>query len=379
MVKKLRRRRRMHVTKRTAPGTAPGVFVVPPKAHRPEIQLMVYGPEQCEELTIVEVSRLKPYLEGEAKVWVNVNGIGDEQTLLELKELFGIHRLAMEDVVHVHQRAKVDAYDGQLFIVAPMVDPGDHFKKEQLSMFLGRNVLVSFQERKGDGFGPVRERIREGKGLIRRAGSDYLAYALLDMVIDGYFPVLETHGERLERLEDRVLERAVDAQMAAIHEMKNELLAVRRAVWPFREAVRTLERDEGGLVSDETRVYLRDCYDHVVQLMDLIETYREVASDVRDLYLTSVSNRMNETMRVLTVIATLFIPLSFIAGVYGMNFSPEASPLNMPELAWYWGYPAALGLMGAVAAGQLTFFWRQGWLGKKRRERREIEEAKKKI
>ena len=367
-----KRRRELRLKKRTTPGMAPGTLMVSAKARRPEIRLMVYGPKRCEELTIVEVPRIARYLDGEDKLWLSVEGLGDEQTLVQLQKLFGWHRLAMEDVVNVHQRAKVEAYEKHLFIVSRMATPSESNRTEQLSLFLGDNVLVSFRERAGDCFDPVRERIRAGHGRIRSAGVDYLAYALLDMTIDGYFPVLETYGERLEALEERVLERPVDAQMATIHDFKHELMELRRAIWPFREAVRALERDENQLVTDETRVYLRDCYDHVVQLMDLIETYREVAADVRDLYLSSISNRMNETMRVLTVMATVFIPLSFITGVYGMNFHEASSPWSMPELSWYFGYPAALGLMATVAAGQFLFFWRKGWLGKRRQERREL-------
>jgi magnesium transporter len=233
---------------------------------------------------------------------------------------------------------------------------------EQISMFLGERVLLTFQERPGDCFDPVRTRLRAARGQIRNRQIDYLAYTLLDAVIDGYFPVLEGLGERLEDLEDRVIAAPADLEVARIHEIRRELLTIRRAVWPQREMVNALTRESSHYVTDQTRPYLRDCYDHTIQLMDIIETYREIATGLVDVYLSSVSTRLNEVMKVLTIIATIFIPLSFITGLYGMNFDTAASPWNMPELAWYWGYPMALGLMAVVAAGLLYYFYRKGWL-----------------
>jgi magnesium transporter len=208
----------------------------------------------------------------------------------------------------------------------------------------------------------VREHIRNTRGQIREAGADYLAYALLDAMVDSYFPILEEYGERLETLEDAIITRPDHHTVARIHAAKRDLLTLRRAIWPQRETFNTLLRDVIPLITDETRLHLRDCYDHTVRLIDLVETYRELGSDLMDVYLSSVSNRTNEIMRVLTVIATIFIPLTFIAGVYGMNFDPDTSPWNMPELNWYWGYPFALTLMTTVIVGQLVFFWRRGWL-----------------
>jgi magnesium transporter len=230
-------------------------------------------------------------------------------------------------------------------------------------MFLGANFLLTFQERTGDCFDLVRDRIRRRRGHIRERKADYLAYALLDAVIDGYFPVLEACGERLESLEDAVLDKPSGEQSAQIHEMKRDLLTLRRAIWPQREMINALTRDSSAHVSDQTRVYLRDCYDHTIQLMDMLETYREIASGLVDVYLSSVSARMNEIMKLLTIIATIFIPLGFIAGLYGMNFDTGVSPWNMPELSWRWGYPFALGLMAVVAIGLLLFFRKRGWIG----------------
>jgi magnesium transporter len=206
------------------------------------------------------------------------------------------------------------------------------------------------------------------KGKIRQVGSDYLAYALIDATIDGYFPVLEALGEQIEQLEDDVIAQPEPQQVDRLHRIKRDLLTLRRAVWPTRDMVNDLIRDESPHISPTTRVFLRDCYDHTIQLMDVVETYREIASSQLDVYLSSLSARMNEIMKVLTIIATIFIPLSFIAGVYGMNFDPDTSPWNMPELRWYWGYPFSLLLMAAVGFGLLYWFWRRGWIGRRRRK-----------
>jgi magnesium transporter len=232
---------------------------------------------------------------------------------------------------------------------------------EQISIIFGPNYVLTLQEVPGDSFDPVRERIRHGKGRIRGRGSDYLAYALIDALTDEFFPVLEHFGERVEALEDALLERPGPATLHEIHDIKRELLALRRAAWPERELLNAMMRNDSELITADTKIYLRDCYDHVVQAMDMIETYRELASGMLDVYLSSVSNRMNEVMKVLTIIATIFIPLTFIAGIYGMNFDPDRSPLNMPELRWYYGYPFSLALMAVVALALVYYFRRKGW------------------
>jgi magnesium transporter len=270
----------------------------------------------------------------------------------------------MEDVVNVHQRAKVEEYDGHLFLVVRVLLEGEKsLVTEQVSLFLGGGVLVTFQEHRDDPFDPVRERLRKGKGRIRAAGADYLAYALLDTVVDSYFPLLESLGDRLQVLEDEILDSPGKSTVAGIYQAKRDLLLMRRSIWPLREAISALLRGESDHVSPDTLIYLRDCYDHVVMVLDMVESYRDMTSGLMDFYLSSVSNRMNDVMRVLTVIATIFIPLTFVAGIYGMNFNPEASPYNMPELSWRWGYPAFWGVMVSVAVGMLIFFRRKGWLG----------------
>lgn len=365
------RRRRPRIHRRTPPGASPGTIVAPPNAPRPIIRVIAYGSDAVEEREIKDLAEIKTWLTRWPVTWINVDGLGDAATIARLGEIFGLHSLALEDVVNVHQRAKLEDYGDHLFIVARMAHDGEKIETEQVSLFVGRNYVISFQERGGDCLDPVRHRIRTHKGKIRGVGSDYLAYAILDAIIDAYFPVLEEFSERLDALEDRVLDHRDPDASGHLHAIKHDLLMLRRAVWPHRDVMNALTRDDNPLIRSETRVFLRDCYDHVVQLMDLVETYREVGSDLRDAYLSALSNRLNETMQVLTVIATLFIPLTFIVGVYGMNFDYEASPWNMPELKLYYGYPAIWLVMLAIAAGQLYFFWRKGMLRPALRIRRE--------
>jgi magnesium transporter len=244
-----------------------------------------------------------------------------------------------------------------------MVLPGRRAETEQVSMFIGADYVITFQERQGDCFDPVRERLRRQKGRIRQSGADYLAYALIDAVIDAYFPVLENYGEELETLEDAVISAPRPEVIAQLHDLKRDLLALRRAIWPHREMINALIRDETELFAAPTRIFLRDCYDHAVQLLDVVETYREIASGLVDVYLSSMSARLNDIMKVLTIIATIFIPLNFIASLYGMNFDTEASPWNMPELGWSFGYPFALLLMLLSAIALVWLFTRRHWIG----------------
>jgi magnesium transporter len=295
-----------------------------------------------------------------------VDGLGDAAVLEQIATIFRLHPLAMEDVVNVHQRAKVDTFGDRTFVVTHMVRMADHLQSEQVSLFLGPDFVITFQEEAGwDCLEPVRDRIRKQVTKLCAAGPGHLMYAILDAVIDHYFPVLEVFGERLETLEDRILLNPDRAVVGEIHDLKRELLYVRRAVWPQREALNTLVRDEIPHINAEARLYLRDCYDHCVRIIDLVETYREVCSDLMDLYLSSISNRMNEIMKVLTIISTVFIPLTFIVGIYGMNFD-TSSPYNLPELKWRWGYPLCLAVMVLITIGQVLFFQRKGWIGKPR-------------
>lgn len=349
--------------RRTPPGASPGTLSIDPLAPRPVISLIAYGPMEFTEQAIDDPQKIRDFLGRWPVVWINVDGLGNAEALSQIGTIFSLHRLALEDVVNVHQRAKVDEYADHLFIVARMVEKSAESGTEQLSIFLGANYVLTFQERAGDCFDPLRDRIRRSRGRVREAGADYLAYCILDGAIDDYFPTLEQYGERLEGLEDDIIAHPGRSCIARIHAIKRELLILRRAIWPLREAVNVLYREHTTIITEPTRLYLRDCYDHTIQVIDLLENHREIASDLMDVYLSSVSNRMNEVMKVLTVITTIFIPLTFIAGIYGMNFDPDSSPWNMPELRWRWGYPACMLIMAAIAAGLLISFRRRGWLG----------------
>jgi len=347
--------------RRPPPGSPPGTLVAPPELVSPVVHVMVYDRERLEERTLAAGDGLAPAA-GQV-MWIDVQGLGDLELMRRLGERFGLHPLVLADLVHVNQRAKVEAYEDHLFVVLRMVHQDDRLWTEQLSLILGEGFVLTFQERTGDCFDPVRARLRRAQGRLRGAGADYLAYALLDALIDSYFPVLEHQGELLEEMERAVVEAPAAGHISRIRGFKRDLLELRRALWPLREAMAHLLHDDIALIGADTRLFLRDCADHVFQLMDMVEIDREVASGLIDLHLSSLSMRMNEIMKVLTIIATIFIPLGFIAGVYGMNFDPEVSPFNMPELHWYLGYPFALALMLALAAGLLAYFWRKGWLG----------------
>ncbi|MBW4520890.1 MAG: magnesium/cobalt transporter CorA [Scytolyngbya sp. HA4215-MV1] len=347
------------------PGSMPGTLSIGEDSPHPVIVLIDYNEETAIRTQIETPEECTPYLDTESVSWVDVKGLGSEDILQRLGRVFSLHPLVLEDVVNVPQRPKVEEYEDQLLIIARMVtlkEANRGFHTEQVSFILGKHYLLTVQEEpEYDSFGPVRERIRTNKGSTRKHQADYLAYALLDSIIDGFFPVLEVYGEELEELEDEVVSNPSRQTLEKIHLMKRELLSLRRSIWPQRDAINSLIRDGSDLVSDEVRIYLRDCYDHTVQVLDMVETYRELASSLMDVYLSSISNKMNEVMKFLTVISTIFIPLTFIAGIYGMNFSTDKSPLNMPELNWYWGYPLCIGAMGAIAIGLVYFFWRKGW------------------
>ncbi|MCC6671197.1 MAG: magnesium/cobalt transporter CorA [Planctomycetes bacterium] len=349
--------------RRPAPGSSPGTVVPDPAAKRPLLRVMAYGPDTLAEATLADVDEVDAYLGRHPVTWLNVDGLGDQDVIARLASRFGLHRLAVEDVTHTGQRAKVEEYPENAFLVLAMVNPGPALELEQLSLFLGDGFVVTFQESRGDCFDPVRKRLREGKGRIRVSGPDYLAYALIDLVIDSYFPEIERQGERLDHLENRILDGRPDRRVVAdIHEVKRDLLALRRIAWPARDMLSALLRGESPRVAADTKIYLRDVHDHAVQVIDLLETYRELGASLMESYLSSVSNRMNEVVKVLTIISTIFMPLTFIAGVYGMNFDPDASPWNMPELRWWLGYPLVLALMAVVAGCMVLWFWRRGWL-----------------
>ncbi|HEY9736491.1 MAG TPA: magnesium/cobalt transporter CorA [Trichocoleus sp.] len=347
------------------PGSLPGTLRIKADAVAPTIVLIDYNEADAVRVVVETPEECAAYLDTQSVSWIDLQGLGSEDIVRRLGRVFELHPVVLEDVVNVPQRPKTEDYEDQLVIVMHMAValPNEgRYVREQVSLVLGKNYLLTVQEEPDyDPFEPIRSRIRQKKGSIRQRGADYLAYALIDAIIDGLFPVLEMYGERIEALEDEVIENPTAQTLAKIHQLKRELLAMRRSIWPQRDAIASLLRDDCPLISPEVQVYLRDCYDHTVQVLDMVETYRELASSLMDVFLSSASNKMNEVMKTLTVISTIFIPLTFIAGIYGMNFNPEASPFNMPELNWYWGYPLAWALMLAIACSLIFYFKQRGW------------------
>ncbi len=347
---------------RPVPGSQPGILVADPHAPQPKMRVMAYGPDGMVERDLTDPAQIGEFHPKFDVTWVDVQGLGDAQLIEKFGTKFGLHRLWLEDVLNTHQRPKVESHGDYRYVVVRAIGPDGIFDTEQVSIILGPRLVITFQERYGDAFDPLRQRIRNGKGNLRSHGAGYLTYALLDAVVDHYFPLLERAGERLDELEEQALEEPAVSCLADIHTLRRELFALRRAIWPLRESLQHLLRDSDSAFSPETRVYLGDCYDHTVQIMDLVESYREIASGLIDIYLSSTGHRMNEIMKVLTVISTIFIPLTFVAGVYGMNFHTDAGPLSMPELSWPLGYVACLAFMALVGISLTVYFWRRGWI-----------------
>lgn len=342
-------------------------LVAPKKDVSLKIQYMGYGPDSFEESKVESILTLSKKLVSHPVNWINVDST-EIQSCQQLADLFGIHELALEDAMKFHQRSKVDTYKDHLFIVLRIpTDFNESCDTEQVALFLGKNYVISFQEKEGgDCLEVVRERIRKGHATVRQRAADHLAYLIIDAGVDAYFPMMERMGDRIETLEDAIVtpeqEMPANQATARIHELKLEVLAVRRSVWPMRDTINLLCRDSNPFINDGTRVYLRDCYDHLSRIIDLVEMYRELATDLLNIYLSAVNNRMNEIIKVLTIITSLFIPPTFIAGIYGMNFNPEKSPFNMPELNWYFGYPLSLLLMVITSGAILVFLRKKGWM-----------------
>ncbi|MGB7250747.1 MAG: magnesium/cobalt transporter CorA [Phormidesmis sp.] len=330
-----------------------------------KLWLIDYSPSAMQKVLLKSPEDCTPYLDNGSISWVDVQGLGNSDVLHRLGKVFQLHPLILEDITSVSQRPKVESYGDQLVIITRMVTclPSKKgYVAEQTSFVLGKNYLLSVQEEAVyDCLEPVRSRIEFDRGHIREMGVDYLTYCLLDAIVDGFFPVLQIYGERLEQLEDIVISKPSQKTLQSIYRLKRELSALRHLIWLQRDVLSSLLQTSGTFIKPELEIYLRDCYDHAVQLLDIVESYREASGGLIDMYLSAISNRMNEVMKTLTVISTIFIPLTFIAGIYGMNFNPEASPFNMPELNWYWGYPAVWLCMIAIASGLIFFFWRRGW------------------
>ncbi len=342
-------------------GLPPGTLVHTgeKKTGQVKITLVDYDEGHFEEKEIRSVDECLPYKDKPTVTWINVDGIHDTEIIEKLGNGFGLHPLVMEDILHTGQRPKMDDYSDYIYIVLKMLyhDKNMEIDEEQVSLILGSNFVISFQEDKeGDVFNPVRERIRNGKGRSRKMGADYLAYALMDAIVDNYFTILEKLGEKIELLEETLLTAPTPQTLQKIHQLKRELIFLRKSVWPLRDVVGGLERRESPLIKETTVIFFRDVYDHTMRVIDMIETFRDMMSGMLDIYLSSINSRMNEIMKVLTIISTIFIPLTLIASIYGMNFK------YMPELEWYWSYPVVLLTMGVLSILMLIYFRRKKWI-----------------
>jgi magnesium transporter len=339
------------------PGTL--VHIGEKKTEKTRVVVVEYDGHDFQEKELKNFDDCYLFPKESAVTWVNVIGIQQVEVLEKLGTCFVVHPLALEDILNTEQRPKVEDYGEDLFIVVKLIsydDKRDEVEAEQISLILRPHALLSFQEKEGDDFAAVKERLRGGKGRLRKMGADYLAYTLLDIVVDQYFVVLEKLGERIEVLEGKLLTDPSTSTLQKIQNLKREMLLLRKWVWPLREVISSLERGEFPGIQASSRVYFRDVYDHTIQVMDSIEIYRDMLSGMLDIYLSSLNNRMSAVMKVLTIIATIFMPLTFLAGVYGMNFK------HMPELDWPWGYPLVLMIMAVVAVLMLTLFRRKKWL-----------------
>jgi len=338
------------------PGTL--VHIGEKKIDKVRITLIDYDETHLEEKEIETVEECFSFKDKPTVTWINIDGLHQVDIIEKIGTHFDLHPLTMEDIVHTGQRPKIDDFEHFIFIVFNMLQYDENInevKAEQVSLIVGSNFVISFQEKEGDIFNLVRERIRNGKGRIRKSGSDYLAYAMIDVVVDHYFIILEKIGEDIESLEEELLTNPTPDTLQTIHNLKREMIFLRKSIWPLRDVVSTLERGDSNLISETTIIYLRDVYDHTIQVMDTIETFRDMISGMLDIYLSSVSNKMNEVMKVLTIIATIFIPLTFIAGIYGMNFK------YMPELDWQWSYPVLWLVIIIVGVSMVIYFKRKGW------------------
>jgi len=345
------------------PGTP--VYVGEERKEKVRITVMNYSKEHLVEKAIEDVEECCEFADKAEVTWINVDGIHDAKIIERLGEVFKFHPLILEDIVNTDQRPKVEDYKDYIFIVLKMfyydVDK-NAITSEQVSMILGADYIISFQEKPGDVFNLIRDRIREDKGRIRSLGDDYLAYSLIDAIIDHYYVIMERIGEIIEGIEEELVADPTPSTLNKIYELKKEMIYLRKSIWPLREVVSRLEKRDTPLILEETGRYFRDAYDHTIQVIDTLETYRDILSGMLDLYLSSISNKMNEVMKVLTIIATIFIPLTFIAGIYGMNFDPSVSALNMPELSWPYGYVFTWVIMLVIAALMVMYFKRKRWL-----------------
>ncbi len=342
-------------------GLSPGtpVHIGEKLMKKPKVTIIHYSPDIFEEKILQNIEECAIYQDTPAITWINIDGIHQVDFIEKVGQLFQIHPLTLENILNTTQRPKIEYFPNYIYIALKMIywNESEHESTiEHISLILMKNIVLSFQEREGDVFNFVRQRIRNATGKIRHNGSDYLVYALIDAIVDQYFLILEKLSDQTESLEDILIQQPSAQNLQIIHHSKRNLILLRNAVWPLREVINKLEKEESNLIQESTRLFLRDVYDHTIQVIETLEALRDMVSGLLDIYLSSVSNRMNEVMKVLTIIATIFIPLTFIAGVYGMNFQ------YMPELSWHWAYPAVLGIMFLVGLGMVFFFKKKKWL-----------------
>jgi len=342
-------------------GSSPGtlVHVGEQKVEETRITLIDYDDAHLEEKVIDGIEEAFPLKDLPTVTWINIDGLHEIDIIEKVGQHFNIHPLVLEDIVNTGQRPKTEEFEDLIYVILKMLHYNENAEKissEQFSLVLGPNFLISFQEIQGDVFRTVRERIRKPKTRIRKAGCDYLAYALIDAIVDHYFVILEALGDKIEDLETELLDYPTRDTLEIIHEMKREMIYLRKQIWPIREMINSLVKGESSLLNESTSLYFRDVYDHTIQIIDTIESYRDILGGMLDIYLSTMGNRMNEVMKVLTIIATIFIPITFIAGVYGMNFK------FMPELDWRWGYFMVWGIVVVVVGIMIGFFKKKQWL-----------------
>ena len=349
--------KRPHVPPGLPPGTL--IHIGEKKLEKVRITVMDFDGNGFREKVVDDVEECVQYRDKPTTTWINVDGVHDVGIVEKLGACYGIHPIVLEDIVNTVQRPKMLDFGDYLFISLKMLYFGDdkeHVKVEQVSLILGTNFVISFQEDIGDVFDPVRERIRKGTGRVRRSGVDYLAYSLIDSIVDGYFTIFEWLGERIEEVQERLVVTPTVENLQTIHYLKSEMIELRKAVWPLREVLANLERMESPLIRKDTTIFLRNVYGHTIEIIETIESFRDLIADMIDIYLSSLSMKLNEVMKVLTIIATIFIPLTFVVGIYGMNFR------YMPELGWRFGYPMVMLVVLVVAVTMLIYFRKRKWI-----------------
>jgi magnesium transporter len=342
-------------------GTSPGtlVHVGEQKVDETRITLIDYDEAHLEERVLDDIKEAFPLKDLPTVTWINIDGLHEIDTIEKVGQHFNLHPLILEDILNTGQRPKTEEFEDLIFVVLKMLNYNQNsgkIRSEQFSLILGSNFLITFQEIQGDVFNIVRERIRKPKTRIRKAGCDYLAYALIDAIVDHYFVILEALGDKIEDLETEILDDPTRDTLEIIHEMKREMIYLRKQIWPIREIINSLVKSESSLIQEQLHVYFRDVYDHTIQIIDTIESYRDILAGMQDIYLSTLSNKMNEVMKVLTIIATIFIPITFVAGIYGMNFK------FMPELEWRWGYVMVWAIIVIAAGIMIGFFKKKQWL-----------------